>query len=170
LFERPIKIGDRIEIGEIQGDVLRISARATTIMTNDNIAVIVPNSDFVSSKVINWSFPNPNVRFSFPVGVGYGSDPEKVRRLLMEVAQSHPGVLKDPPSDVLFQEFGESSLNFVLRIWTHDYTHRPNVLRSELNFRILKKFREEEIEIPFPQRIVQVIDADESKSASKNIF
>lgn len=157
LFERPIKVGDRIEIGEIQGDVLKISSRATTIMTNNNIAVIVPNSDFVSSKVINWSFPNPSVRFNFPVGVSYKSDPDQVRGLLLEIAENHPGILQEPASDVLFQEFGESSLNFILRVWTRDYTQRPNVLRSELNYEIIRKFREHHIEIPYPHRDIHIL-------------
>jgi small-conductance mechanosensitive channel len=157
LFERPIKIGDRIEIGDIKGDVMRISARATIVMTNDNIAVIVPNSDFVSSKVINWSFPNPNVRFGFPVGVSYDSDPDQVRELLLKVAASHPGVLKEPISDVLFQEFGESELKFILRVWTREFTHKPNVLRSELNYGIIKVFKEHGIEMPFPQREVHIV-------------
>lgn len=161
LFERPIKIGDRIEIGDITGDVLRISARATIVMTNDNIAVIVPNSDFVSSKVVNWSFPNPNVRFGFPVGVSYDSDPDQVREILLEVAASHPGVLKEPISDVLFQEFGESELKFILRVWTREFTHRPNVLRSELNYGIIKAFKEHGIEIPYPQREVRIVKGTE---------
>jgi small-conductance mechanosensitive channel len=157
LFERPIKVGDRIEIGEIQGDVLKISARSTTIMTNDNIAVIVPNSDFVTSKVINWSFPNPNVRFNFPVSVAYESDPDQVREVLLRVAEDHPGVLKDPGSDVLFKEFGET-LNFVLRVWTREYTQRPNVLRSELNYEIINKFKEHGIGIPSPQKEVRILN------------
>lgn len=169
LFERPIRIGDRVEVGEIQGEVVKISARATTVITNDNIAVIVPNSEFVSSKVINWSIPNPNVRFSFPVGVAYNSDPEKVRRLLLEIAHSHPGVLKEPASDVLFQEFGENALHFVLRIWTRDYTHRPSVLRSDLNFQILQKFREQDIEIPFPKPNVVIMKRDETEITQESL-
>jgi small-conductance mechanosensitive channel len=156
LFERPIKVGDRIEFGKLNGSVLRISARATTIVTNDNIAVIVPNSELTSSAVINWSYPSRRVRFNFSIGVGYESDPEDVRKLLLEVANAHPGVLKDPPADVLFDEFGDSSLNFILRVWTVNYLDRPGVLRSEINYTISKTFKDHGIEIPFPQRDLHI--------------
>ncbi len=156
LFERPIKVGDRIEIGQLQGEVTRIAARATTIITNDNIAVIVPNSDLTSTAVINWSYPSPRVRLNFPIGVAYGSDPENVRKLLVEIAENHPAILKDPKPDVLFSEFADSSLNFVLRVWTINFVDKPGVLRSELNFEIEKVFRRHGIEIPFPQREVYV--------------
>lgn len=156
LFERPIKVGDRIDVGGVTGDVVDISPRATTVITNDNIAVIVPNSEFISSKVTNWSFTNRDVRLNFPVGVSYNSDPEKVRRALLEVAAAHRGVLPQPSPDVLLQEFGDSSINFILRVWTRDYTTTPGVLRSDLNYRIWKKFQAEHIEIPFPQRDLHI--------------
>ena len=156
LLERPIKVGDRIEVGKVIGDVLKISLRATTVRTNDNIAIIVPNSDFVSSTVTNWSYTDRDVRFNIPVGVSYNSDPEVVRRILVEVADDHPGVLKEPKPDVIFEEFGESSLNFLLRVWTREYITRPFILRSELNFAIKKKFKEHGIEIPFPQRDLHI--------------
>ena len=156
LFERPIKVGDRIDVGSVTGHVLKISLLATTIVTNDNIAIIVPNSEFISSQVINWSYTNRDVRLNFPVGVAYHSDPELVRKALLEVAADHPGVLKERNADVLLQEFGDSSLNFILRVWTRDYTTTPGVLRSELNYAICKKFKERGIEIPFPQRDLHV--------------
>lgn len=156
LFERPIKVGDRIAVGNVTGDVVKISPRATTIVTNDNIAIIVPNSEFISSQVINWSYTNRDVRLNFPVGVAYQSDPELVRKALLEVAADHPGVLKEGKADVLLQEFGDSSLNFILRVWTREYTTTPGVLRSELNYAICKKFKEYGIEIPFPQRDLHV--------------
>jgi small-conductance mechanosensitive channel len=157
LFERPVKVGDRIELtnpaGEtINGDVINISARASTILTNDNIAVIVPNSNLISSTVINWSYNDRKVRFRFPIGVHYKEDPEKVRKLLVEVAMENDGVLKTPPPDVQFFEFGDSSLNFLLRVWTTKYIHRPGFLKSQINFAIHKKFKEHHIEIPYPQR------------------
>jgi small-conductance mechanosensitive channel len=156
LFERPIKVGDRIEVGEVHGDVVMISPRATTIVTNDNIAVIVPNSDFITGRVTNWSYTDRDVRFHIPVGVSYRSDPEEVRRLLLAVAGAHPGVLKQPEPDALFQEFGDSSLNFVLLVWTRDYITTPGVLRSELNFAISRMFKEHGIEVPFPQRDLHI--------------
>ncbi|MEM9856982.1 MAG: mechanosensitive ion channel domain-containing protein [Bacteroidota bacterium] len=152
LFEQPIKVGDRIEVGEIKGDVMKISARATNVLTNDNISVIVPNSEFISSTVINWSHNDRNISFRFPVGVSYNEDPRIIKKLLLEVAQENSGVLKKPPPDVLFDEFGESSLNFNLRVWTTDYINRPNILKSQLYYAIFKKFRESNVEIPFPQR------------------
>ncbi len=156
LFERPIKVGDRVDVGNLRGNVVDISARATTIITNDNIAIIVPNSEFISSRVTNWSYADAKVRFSVPVGVAYGTDPERVRRVLLEVAKGHNGVLADPAPDVMFEEFGDSSLNFTLRVWTTEYTTRPRVLRSELNFQIAQAFRAEKIEIPFPQRDIHI--------------
>jgi len=156
LLERPIKVGDRIEVEKTVGDITKISLRATTIITNDNIAVIVPNTQFISSTVINWSHTDRDVRFNIPVGVSYQSDPEKVRELLLEVAESHSGVLKESKPDVLFDGFGDSSLNFTLRVWSRLYITRPGVLRSELNFAICKKFRENGIEIPYPQRDIHI--------------
>lgn len=156
LFQRPIMVGDRIEVGTVTGDVVSIAALSTTVVTNDNIAIIVPNSEFISSKVTNWSYTNRDVRFNFPVPVSYKSDPDVVRRLLLEVAEDHPGVLREQKPDVLLSEFGESAMNFTLRVWTRDYTSRPGVLRSELNYAIVKKFREHGIEIPFPQRDVHI--------------
>ncbi len=156
LFERPIKVGDRVDVGNITGNVVNISPRATTIVTNDNIAIIVPNSEFISSRVINWSYTNRDVRLNFPVGVSYKSDPEIVRKLLLEVAASHPGVLKERNADVLLEEFGDSLLNFILRVWTRDYATTPGVLRSDLNYAISKKFKEHGIEIPFPQRDIHI--------------
>ena len=156
LFERPIKIGDRIEVGQVTGDVVDISARATTVITNDNIAIIIPNSEFIGSKVTNWSYTTRDVRFNFPVRVSYREDPEAVRKLLLEVAESHPGVLQDRRPDVLFQEFGESSMHLIFRVWTRDYTDRPGVLRSELNYAISRKFREHGVEIPYPQHDIHI--------------
>lgn len=152
LFERPIKVGDRIEVGDINGDVMDISARATTINTNDNITIIVPNSEFISSQVINWSHSDRNVRFRIPVGVSYNEDPEKIRAILLDVAEKHPGVLKKPETIVLFDEYGESSLNFYLVVWTTDFINRPRVLKSELYYEIFRRFKKEGVEIPFPQR------------------
>lgn len=152
LVERPIKIGDRIEVGAVNGDVVQIAPRATTILTNDNIAIIVPNLSFVTEKVVNWSHSDRNVRFSVEVGVAYGSDTELVERLLLEVARANPGVLADPAPDVLLEAFGESSLDFRLRVWTKEYTTRPMILQSQLNFAIDRAFREHGVEIPFPQR------------------
>jgi len=156
LFERPIKVGDRIVVGDVAGDVLKISPRATTVVTNDNIAVIVPNADFIANLVTNWSYTDRNVRFNIPIGVSYRSDPEVVRKCLVDVASSHPGILSTPVPEALLVEFGDSSLNFVLRVWTHDYINKPLILQSELNYEIFKKFKELGVEIPFPQQDVHI--------------
>lgn len=156
LFERPIKVGDRIEVANVRGDVVKISARATTVVTNDNISIIVPNSDFISSTVTNWSHNDRMVRFNFPVGVSYKEDPANIKKLLLEVATENKGVLKNPAPDILFDEFGDSSLNFNLRVWTSQYTDRPNVLKSQLYYSVFEKFKENNVEIPFPQRDLHI--------------
>jgi len=156
LFERPIKVGDRIEVANVAGDVVDISMRATTITTNDNISIIVPNSQFISETVINWSHTDRNVRFNFPVGVAYKEDPETVRKLLLEIALDEPGVLKDPKPDVLFSDFADSAMMFNLRVWTREYINRPGVLKSRLYYEIARRFREKGVEIPFPQRDVYI--------------
>jgi len=156
LFERPIKVGDRIEVGDVSGDVIDIRIRSTTILTNDNISIIVPNSEFISSKVINWSYEDRNVRLNFPVNVAYKEDPDRIKKLLLEIVDKNEGVLKEPKPDVLFEEFGDNSIQFNLRIWTMKYINRPGVLKSQLYYEIFRRFREEGIEIPFPQRVLYI--------------
>jgi small-conductance mechanosensitive channel len=156
LFERPIKVGDRIEVDEVYGDVITISARSTTILTNDNISIIVPNSQFIDNAVINWSHNDSNIRFNIPVGVSYNEDPQKIKRILLEVVRNNEGVLKHPSPDVLFDQYNDSSIDFNLRVWTTHYTNRPKVLKSQLYYEIFKKFREEKVEIPFPQRDIHI--------------
>jgi len=156
LFERPIKVGDRIEIDDLAGNIVDISARATTIITNDNIAVIVPNSDFINNRVINWSHNNKEVRLNFPVGVSYNEDPEKIRKLLTEVVNENNGVLSSPEPYIRFEGFGDSSLNFDVLVWTSEYIDRPKILRSELYYKIFAKFKEHNIEIPFPQQDIHL--------------
>jgi small-conductance mechanosensitive channel len=156
LFERPIKIGDRIEVGEIKGRVVDISARATTVTTNDNISVIIPNSEFISSKVINWSHSDLKTRFNFKVGVSYKEDPQKIKEILLGVAKENIGILAQPAPDVLLLDFGDSSIDFTLRVWTTLYVHNPLALKSQLFYEIHKRFKEENVEIPFPQRDLHI--------------
>ncbi len=157
LAERPIAIGDRIEIGNIGGQVREISLRSTTIITNDNIAIIVPNADFITHSVTNWSYEDPRVRFRIPFGVAYGTDLQKLRQLMLEVAAEHPNALKDPKPDLFMAGFGDNSLNFELAVWSADMTVAPRRFRSELYFGIEKKLRENNISIPFPQREVRLL-------------
>jgi small-conductance mechanosensitive channel len=152
LAERPIAIGDRIEVAGVAGQVQQIRLRSTTVLTNDNIAYIVPNSDFITHTVINWSHGDLKVRIRLKVTVAYGTDPHFVERLLLEVARAHSKVLREPPPSVFFIGFGDSALEFELGVWTVEMTSQPRRFRSELYFAIEKKLRENRIEIPFPQR------------------
>lgn len=156
LFERPIKVGDRILVDGVDGDVVDISIRATTVRTSDNIAIIVPNSQFISSTVTNWSHTDRVVRFRIPIGVSYDADVDRVREVLLGVAAAHPGVLADPAPAVAFVAFGDSSLDFELGLWTTEYVGRPALFRSEINYAIWRAFKENDIEIPFPQRDLHV--------------
>jgi small-conductance mechanosensitive channel len=160
LVERPIKVGDRIEVGNLNGDVIQIGARSTWIRTNDNVMIIVPNAEFIANRVTNWTANDRQVRFSMAVGVSYGSNPEQVREILLGVAVAHPDVLTDPKPEVLFVAFGDSSLNFELRIWTSNQVQTPKRLTSDLYFTIFRRFREEGIEIPFPQRDLHLRSVD----------
>lgn len=151
LFERPVKVGDRIEVGDINGRVTAIGARSTRVRTNDNITIIVPNSKFIEENVVNWSFENQSVRFRVPVGVSYDSDLRLVKKLLLEVGDENTDVLREPKSAVRLIKFGDSSIDLELWVWTKEKLQRKTVLISALNFAIWEKFRAHNIEIPFPQ-------------------
>lgn len=159
LIERPIKVGDRIEVGGTTGDVMRIGARATWVRGNDNVVIIVPNSDFVTSRVANWTAIGQRTRLALRVGVSYGSDAEKVREILLREASAHASVLASPAPEVTIARFGESAIEFDLRVWTEDHVHTPGRLVSDLHFAILRAFKEKGIEIPFPQRDVHLKSA-----------
>lgn len=152
LIERPIKVGDRIEVGELQGQVIAIRARSTTVRTNDNIDIIVPNAEFVSTRVTNLSHNDNRVRFKLPVGVHYASDVHRVEKALLAAAAACPDVLPQPEPQVRFMGFGDSSLDFELRVWSESLVERPNKLRSQVNFKIWEQFKQDGIEIPYPQR------------------
>jgi small-conductance mechanosensitive channel len=156
MFERPIKIGDRIVVDQVEGDVIDIGARATTVLTNDNIAILVPNSKFITENVVNWQYNDNNVRFRVPVSVAYGSDADKVEKILLEVAQENEDVLEDPPPGVRLLEFGDNGLHFELRAWSASLVHRKGRLMSALNRAIYEKFNEAGIAFPFPQRDLHV--------------
>ncbi|HXG85855.1 MAG TPA: mechanosensitive ion channel domain-containing protein [Pyrinomonadaceae bacterium] len=151
LFERPVKVGDRIQVGDVDGKVTGIGARSTTVRTNDNITIIVPNSKFIEENVVNWSFANQSVRFRVPVGVAYDSDLNLVKKLLLEVAEENADVLREPKAAVRLIEFGDSAINLELWVWTKEKLQRKTVFISALNFAIWEKFRTNDIEIPFPQ-------------------
>src|SRR5437867_932255 len=152
LAERPITIGDRVEVAGITGQVQQIRARSTVIRTNDNIMMIVPNTKFIDSPVTNWTYGDRRVRFRIPVGVAYGSDLEKVRSALLEVARENSHVLHDPKPTVFLETFGDSSINLELVVWSKEMSYRPRRFRSDLNFAIVQQLRESGIEVPYPQR------------------
>src|SRR5213083_672896 len=156
LAERPITIGDRVEVAGILGTVRQIRARSTVIVTNDNIAIIVPNSKFIDSPVTNWTYGDPRVRFRIPVGVAYGSDIAKVREALLAAGRENPNTLKDPEPSVFLKKFGDNSIDFELVVWSSEMSARPSRYRSDLNFAIEQKFREAGIEIAFPQRDLHI--------------
>ncbi len=160
LFERPIEVGDTVTVGDQLGTVTGINLRATEVNTWENIDIIIPNSAFVEDNVINWSHGEEYIRISCPVGVAYGVDTEKVQKILYEIAREHPKVLETPEPNVLFVEFGDSSLNFELRVWIKTPRRRAQV-KSEINYEIDRRFREENIEIPFPQRDLHLRSATE---------
>jgi small-conductance mechanosensitive channel len=156
LAERPITIGDRVEVAGITGQVQQIRARSTVIRTNDNITMIVPNTKFIDSPVTNWTYGDPRVRFRIPVGVAYGSDIAKVREALLAAGRENPNTLKEPAPSVFLEKFGESSIDFELVVWSSEMSARPSRYRSDLNFAIEQKFREADIEIAFPQRDLHI--------------
>lgn len=155
LVERPIQKGDFVVVGDIVGTVIEIEMRATKIVSRDGVAMIVPNSEFISGRVFNQSHPTTRKRVRIGVGVAYGSDTRLVRETLVAVALSHSLVLKDPAPIVLFKNFGDSSLDFELAVWL-DAPDREPVIMSDLRFEIDRVFREKNIEIPFPQREVRL--------------
>jgi len=156
LAERPITIGDRIEVAGIAGQVQQIRARSTVILTNDNIAMIVPNTKFIDSPVTNWTYGDPRVRFRVPVGVAYGSDVNKVCEALITAAREHPATLSDPAPNVYLEKFGESSIDFELVVWSREMSYRPRRFKSDLNFLIDKHLRAAGIRIPYPQRDLHI--------------
>ncbi|MCP3868584.1 MAG: mechanosensitive ion channel [Gammaproteobacteria bacterium] len=151
LFERPIRIGDTVTIGQISGTVSRIRIRATTVTDWDNKELIVPNKSFVTDSLINWTLSEDITRIVIPVGIAYGSDTEKVHRVMMEVVKAHPNVLEEPPPTVFFLGFGESALDFSIRVFVKERLGRMP-LTHDLHMALDKALREAGIEIPFPQR------------------
>ena len=156
LAERPITVGDRVEVAGIAGQVQHIRARSTVIVTNDNITMIVPNTKFIDSPVTNWTYGDPRVRFRLPVGVAYGSDVNKVREALLAAASENANTLKDPAPSVFLEKFGENSIDFELIVWSSEMSYRPRRYRSDLNFAMEQKMREAGIEIAFPQRDLHI--------------
>lgn len=156
LVERPIQVGDSIEVGDVVGTVTDIRGRATSIRTNDDIYLFVPNSKFMTDVVVNRSFGRRQVRYRIPVGVAYGTDPKVVEKALLEAASRSENVLADPAPRVWFREFGDSALEFELLCWTSKLLDSAGAFRSELNHLVYDALKSRGIEIPFPQRDVHV--------------
>ena len=150
-FERHVQAGDFVEVANLMGTVEQVGARSTQILTLDQVSIIVPNSRFLETEVINWSHSNPVSRLRLPVGVSYNCDPEQVRQVLLNTANSHTDVMVDPPPQVLFKGFGESSLDFELLVWIREPRGQFK-LKSDLYFRLEKALRYYKMEIPYPQR------------------
>lgn len=144
------------ETGEAQGDVLEIGARSTVVLTNDNIVIIVPNSKFITENVVNWKHNDGKLRFRIPVGVAYGTDVKLVEKVPLEVTKSREDVMENPPPAVRLINFGDSALEFELRVWSETRVHRKGVFTRAINFAICEEFREHGIEIPFPQRDLHI--------------
>lgn len=153
LIERPIKVGDWVVVGANEGFVKQITVRSTELQTFQFASVIIPNSEFISTAVTNWTHKDHYGRVEVPVGVAYGSDVEKVKAILLACAGRHEQVLTSPEPFVLFKDFGASSLDFELRCFTNDVSYRV-IIASDLRFEIERQFREQGVEIPFPQRVV----------------
>jgi small-conductance mechanosensitive channel len=169
LFERPVRVGDRITIGEDEGDVKSINMRTTLVITNDRIAIIVPNSKLVSQRVINWSYGDPRARISIPIGVATTADVNLVTETLLQAAEGIENVLTDPPPKVQFLRFGDYSLDFRLLVWTRQPSRHPQI-RSDINYRIERLFRERGIEIPMPtqQFVLRSSDAEKLKGLGQD--
>ena len=155
LFERPIRVGDTVTVGDISGTVSRIRIRATWITGFDRKELVVPNKEFITSRLVNWSLSDAVLRVEIPVGIAYGSDTEKASQVLREVAEKHEHVLKEPAPYVLFRGFGESSLDFELRAFSPDVAHYIQIVH-DLHMEIDRAFRAEGISIAFPQRDLHV--------------
>jgi small-conductance mechanosensitive channel len=154
LFERPIRIGDRVELAGCIGEVKEIAARATTLVTDENVAIIVPNSQLVSERVTNWSRPGKLTAYVIPLYVSHASDPELVRRVLLAAARRHRGVLDKPAPEVEFVEAGLAALRFHLQVWSTEHLKTSATLKSDLNFEIWKQLAAAGVTIAMPQGAV----------------
>jgi potassium efflux system protein len=169
LFERPVKVGDIVQIGEEWATIRDIGLRATTLQTFNRSDIVVPNSDLITNQVTNWTLADRNMRLSLNVGVAYGSEVPLVLQTLEECTQGNRHILKDPAPSIFFMGFGDSSLDFQLRVWIENVDY-INVVRSELNQEIDRLFRERRIEIPFPQRDLHLRSVDQAAANTLSAF
>lgn len=165
LFEGTFKVGDVIEINGIVAQVKKIDLRTSKVETRDGTVIIVPNSKLVNENIINWSLNQKDTRFAITVGVAYGSDTEKVRYTMAKCVRSHPSVSKSEAVMIFFEDFGDSALVFSAYFWTAHQWNIPRI-KSDIRFSIDKAFRDEGIQIPFPQRDLHII-SDQTQAPSK---
>ena len=157
LIERPIKIGDLVEMDGVRGRVISIGMRFSTIHSADGIDTLIPNSELVEKKLTNWTFSNPNIRREIKVGVAYGADPAEVKRLIQSVAVTHQDVMQIPPPMAVLDDLGDSALIFTLRYWTRvEATTDGRVVDSDLRCDILAKLKHAGIDVPYPQQDVHL--------------
>ena len=159
LFEGSIKVGDVLEVDGVVGKVVDVNLRSTEVITRDNSMIIIPNSRFVVEKVVNWSHNNDKVRFNVQVGIAYGSDVDVVIETLKEAMSEIKGIEISPAPFVMFQDFGDSSLQFDMIFWSKD-PFRIEIIKSELRILVYRKLKERNLAIPFPQRDVHIKDID----------
>jgi len=158
LMEKSIKIGDLIEVANITGNVRELNIRYALIETIDGREVLIPNEELVSTRVINWTYSNTNARVEIPVGVNYDADPVLVKRLLIEAAKEHPKAMKKPEPACFLRQFADSSLNFLLVFWISDVNDGRLAPQSDVMMSILTKFKQHDIDIPYPQRVTRIIN------------
>jgi small-conductance mechanosensitive channel len=155
LFERPVQIGDTVEVNNLIGSVKSMGIRSSNIRTFDGAEVVVPNANLISNEVINWTLSDKKRRIEIFSGVAYGSDVYLVKEILLGILNHHPDILKEPEPLVLFNDLGESSLDFRLLFWTDNYD-KWIIIKSEVIFKIHDTFNEAGIKIPFPQRDLHI--------------
>jgi len=157
--DKPFKVGDRIRMDTHYGDVLSVGTRSTRIKTLDNEIITIPNSKLTTNSVINYSEPDPKLRMTIPISIAYGTDPRRVKEILLEIAQdaikNNDYLVADPAPSAFFIEFAESSLNFIVRVWTKEVVSAEKV-KDTINCRIAERFAREGIEVPFPQMDVHM--------------
>jgi small-conductance mechanosensitive channel len=158
VFEHPVQVGDTIEVGALLGEVRQIGFRASIVRTVDGADVIIPNSELVGSRVVNWSLSRRQRRIQISVAIAFGTDPGRVIDILVDIARKHPEVLPVPAPEAVFDRFGDSALNFTLLCWTRleDFFR----VRSELTIAVNNAFKAAGIQIPFPQRDLHVYGPD----------
>lgn len=157
LFERPVRIGDRVEIAGVAGEVREVGARATRIITDENVAVFVPNSQLISERVTNWSRPSPLTAYVVVLHFSHASDPQLVREVLLAVADAHPDVLSEPAAEVEFVEAGVTGLRFQLQVWSNTHLKSAGKLRSDLNFEIWRRLTQLGMALPQSVHVMQAL-------------